>query len=81
MILTGFGTVQSAVQCLQAGAAQFLTKPFDNDGVVQLVERLGRQVLARRNPRDPASAELITVDPRFEGWARPLPGIVCPVRG
>lgn len=48
VILTGFGTVQSAVQCLQSGAAHFLTKPFDNDGVVQLVERLGRQVLARR---------------------------------
>ena len=28
VLLTGFGTVQTAVQCLQAGAAHFLTKPF-----------------------------------------------------
>ena len=54
VILTGYGTVHSAVKCLQNGAAHFLTKPFDNDGVVQLVERLGRQVLARRMPAEGA---------------------------
>jgi len=48
VILTGYGTVQSAVQCLQSGAAHFLTKPFNNEEVTRLVERLGRQVLARR---------------------------------
>ncbi len=65
-ILTGFGTVQSAVQCLQAGAAHFLTKPFDNDGVVQLVERLGRQVLARRLSAGSPDASLLAQDVRMK---------------
>ena len=67
VILTGYGTVQSAVQCLQSGAAHFLTKPFDNDGVVQLVERLGRQVLARRTARGGGrDAALLAQDARMK---------------
>ena len=65
-ILTGFGTVQSAVQCLQSGAAHFLTKPFDNDGVVQLIERLGRQVLARRLAVGSTQTTLLTQDERMK---------------
>jgi DNA-binding NtrC family response regulator len=48
VLLTGFGTIQAAVASLQAGAAHFMIKPFDNDDVRVLVTRLGRQVLARR---------------------------------
>ena len=49
VLLTGFGTVQTAVQCLQGGAAHFLTKPFDNAEITGLLRRLGAQVLARRS--------------------------------
>jgi DNA-binding NtrC family response regulator len=66
VILTGFGTVQAAVQCLQSGAAHFLTKPFDNDDVVQLVERLGRQVLARRSSLDCEGVTLLAEDVRMQ---------------
>ena len=65
-ILTGFGTVQSAVQCLQSGAAHFLTKPFDNARVVQLIERLGRQVLARRRSTEPGESILLAQDARMK---------------
>jgi len=51
VVITGFGTIQSAVACLQDGAAHFMTKPFDNQEVLRLVERLGRQLLARRTAR------------------------------
>jgi DNA-binding NtrC family response regulator len=67
VVLTGYGTVQSAVQCLQGGAAHFLTKPFDNDDVLRLVERLGRQLLARKTPplARLGGSSLIAVDPRM----------------
>ncbi|MEE8467287.1 MAG: sigma-54 dependent transcriptional regulator, partial [Planctomycetota bacterium] len=49
VVLTGYGTIQGAVACLQNGAAHFLTKPFDNQDMLSLVSRLGRQLLATRD--------------------------------
>ncbi len=65
VILTGFGTIQSAVGCLQAGAAHFMTKPFDNKEVLEVLSRLGRQILARRGGADGQSADcgLVANDP------------------
>ncbi len=66
VLLTGFGTVQTAVQCLQAGAAHFLTKPFDNDEILGLVRRLGGQILAQRRPAgDSGAPAVVAVDPRM----------------
>jgi DNA-binding NtrC family response regulator len=64
VIVTGYGTVQTAVQCLQGGAEHFLTKPFDNVEVLRLVERLGRQALAERAPArgESAGAPLVCED-------------------
>lgn len=56
VLLTGFGSVQVAVQCLQDGAAHFLTKPFDNQNVLEITQRLGSQLLARRRPADEKGA-------------------------
>ncbi|HEX4924854.1 MAG TPA: response regulator, partial [Bdellovibrionales bacterium] len=39
IILTGFGTIESAVKATQKGAFHFLTKPFNIDEVVSLVEK------------------------------------------
>jgi len=63
VIVTGYGTIQAAVQCLQAGAEHFLTKPFDNAEVLRLVERIGRQALAQRGPRASEAARLVCEDP------------------
>lgn len=67
IVLTGYGTVATAVSCLKAGAAHFLTKPFDNDEILGLVRRLGGQLLGRRraNGRQQNSA-IIAEDPRME---------------
>jgi DNA-binding NtrC family response regulator len=62
VLLTGFGSVQVAVQCLQDGAAHFLTKPFDNKEVLGLVQRLGCQLLAHRRPQEVGKA-LVAEDP------------------
>jgi two-component system response regulator HydG len=77
VILTGYGTVQSAVQCLQTGAAHFLTKPFDNDGVMQLIRRLGRQVLARRAPAVDGAHGLLAQDARM----KPVTDLIARVAG
>ncbi len=63
VILTGFGTIQTAVSCLQNGATHFLTKPFDNHEILGLVGRLGRQVFAsrRRREAEPWLAERMVV--------------------
>ena len=66
VIFTGFGTIQTAVACLRDGAAHFLTKPFDNDEVVQIVARLGRQVLAARSSPAAEPRGLIVEDPAMQ---------------
>jgi DNA-binding NtrC family response regulator len=65
VVLTGYGTIKSAVSCLQQGAAHFMTKPFDNGDVLTLVTRLGRQALARRSaaPHRPGERAIVAEDP------------------
>jgi len=38
VVLTGYGTIQSAVTCLQGGAAHFMTKPFVMDDFLKRIE-------------------------------------------
>ncbi len=39
IILTAFGTIQSAVTAMKQGAYDYLTKPIDNDHLIEVVER------------------------------------------
>ena len=39
IVMTGFGTVECAVQAMKAGAFDFVTKPFDTDTVVVVVKK------------------------------------------
>ena len=49
IIITGHGTVESAVDCMKKGAYDFITKPFRADHVVLVVKRaLEKQALERR---------------------------------
>ncbi|MBL8842679.1 MAG: sigma-54-dependent Fis family transcriptional regulator [Planctomycetes bacterium] len=64
IVLTGYGTIQSAVTCMQAGAATFLTKPCDNHEILDVVVRLGRHRLAARAPAE-GERELTGADPRM----------------
>ncbi|UCG12659.1 MAG: response regulator [Deltaproteobacteria bacterium] len=49
IIITGHGTVESAVECMKRGAYDFITKPFRADHLVLVVRRaLEKQTLERR---------------------------------
>jgi DNA-binding NtrC family response regulator len=41
IVVTGYGTVQSAVQAMKHGAYDFVTKPFSLDELKHLLERVG----------------------------------------
>ena len=52
VMLTGFGSVESAVKALKSGAYDFLTKPVDQDVLYRAVSKaLDRAALARENRR------------------------------
>jgi two-component system, NtrC family, response regulator AtoC len=48
VIITAFGSVREAVECLQAGAADFLTKPLDLDHLGAALDRVLELRLLRR---------------------------------
>jgi two-component system response regulator HydG len=48
MLITGFGTVETAVECMKLGAFDFLTKPIQNEVVKLKVERALELCAARR---------------------------------
>ncbi|MCC6207687.1 MAG: sigma-54-dependent Fis family transcriptional regulator [Gammaproteobacteria bacterium] len=39
LMMTAYGTIQQAVQAMQAGAVDYLVKPFDSGRLVEMVER------------------------------------------
>ena len=43
LFMTAFGTIDRAVELLKAGAADYVTKPFDPDAVVSKVQALARK--------------------------------------
>jgi len=43
LLMTGYGTVEQAVEAMKIGAAHYIQKPFRNEAVVQLVERFARE--------------------------------------
>ncbi|RUM35941.1 MAG: sigma-54-dependent Fis family transcriptional regulator, partial [Desulfobulbus sp.] len=50
IIMTGYGTIEMAVQALKEGAYDFFEKPFDNDQIVHAVTRaMERTMLLREN--------------------------------
>ena len=52
LLMTGYGTVEQAVEAMRIGAAHYIQKPFRNEAVVQLVERFTRErALVAENDR------------------------------
>lgn len=72
ILITGFGTIELAVEAMRRGAAHFITKPFDNDEILDVVTRYGQEALIREKARGlaarPSGAEplIIAEDPRMQ---------------
>ncbi len=48
IIITGYGDIETAVDAMQAGAQDFLTKPIDNDRLLKALARAGETVSLRQ---------------------------------
>ena len=48
ILMTGFGSVDTAVEAMKRGASDYLTKPVKNDELVRVVERSIREASLRR---------------------------------
>ena len=68
ILVTGYGTIGDAVACLQAGAAHFLTKPFDNDQLASAIRGAALRAVARRRAAVEdrgARSRVVAVGPRM----------------
>ena len=62
IFLTGYGDIPSTVRAMKAGAAEFLTKPFDDEALLQAV----RSAIERSRAILEQEAELKLLKERFE---------------
>jgi two-component system response regulator RegA len=57
VILTGYGSIASAVEAIQSGVRQYLTKPLDADELVAAIDKLEGGGAAARPAPEPAGTE------------------------
>ena len=62
VLISGFGTLETAIEAVRAGAFDYISKPFDIADVKRIVDR----ALEQRAPREPAA----------EMPASPLAGLI-----
>jgi len=72
VLITGFGTIELAVEAMRRGAVHFITKPFDNDEILRTIVRYGQEAVIRektrqlRLPPDKDAPQIIAEDPRMK---------------
>ena len=57
ILITAFGTAASAVEAMKQGASDYVLKPFDNDDLLRIIERVLGEVELREEHPTPRSAE------------------------
>jgi DNA-binding NtrC family response regulator len=70
VLITGFGTIELAVEAMRRGAVHFITKPFDNDEVLKTIVRYGQEAVIREKARQlkppgKDASPIIARDPRM----------------
>src|SRR5262245_16901182 len=74
VMMTAYGTIPSAVEAMKSGAFDYLTKPFDNDEILLIINRalemrnLSREVEELRNELSSRYGfnEIIGISPRLQ---------------
>jgi len=71
VMVTGFGTIELAVEAMRRGAVHFISKPFDNDEVLQTIVRYGQEAVIRERagqlkPPGNDAPLIIAEDPRMK---------------
>jgi DNA-binding NtrC family response regulator len=63
VLITGFGTIETAVAAMHRGASHFLTKPFDNEEILDALRRFGEEALIeeRMQALGPTGGELTLI--------------------
>ena len=71
IFLTGYGDIPMTVRAIQAGAAGFLTKPFEKEELLSAIRRcFGRYHKFNRQPRDQFNGKLTQEKPCLEDETR-----------
>ena len=69
ILVTGFGTIELAVTAMHRGAAHFITKPFDNEELLETLRRFGQQALLDARVRAASEgappATIVARDPKM----------------
>lgn len=52
VMMTAYGTVETAVQAMKEGAVDYLTKPIDLDELLLLIEKVSERILLQRENRE-----------------------------
>lgn len=73
VIMTGYGTIDTAVQAIKDGAYDFLEKPFDRDHILRVVTNcLERTTLLRTNEKLQQQINTLSSPEGFIGQSPPL---------
>ena len=72
ILMSGFGTIGSAVEAMRAGAYHYLAKPFNLDELLEILRGAGDQISQRRSFSDGAGDEAFPVVFRSTAMARVL---------
>ena len=72
VVVTGYGTVQSAVQAMKNGAYDYVTKPFSLDELKLLLDRVTSHLKLESENRDSARED--QVEARIRQHHRPVAG-------
>ena len=68
IVITGYGTVKDAVDAIKQGAADFITKPFQFDALLHVLQ-LGARAAAAADPRTPTCARSSRSATGSTGWS------------